>query len=197
MASPFKKRDGRQFGILNYEQLPFAGFLYWHQEVEISWAQAALEVLDNALHLSGGFMGAGNIEWLASTPVLEMRRAGRALHIAEDRARHGIIHMRAESQIVRVSHAALYQLPEAGGMHRLQVLGPRPMAQALGVPISCHNVKEGILDPQAEHVQQECAHSDAPIRQRATENQVAEPQFEQFGRDKRLMNRGIGGYRYL
>jgi hypothetical protein len=101
--------------------------------------------------------------------------------------------MGAESQVLRVSYAAFHQLPEAGGLHRLKILGRRPTAPAYGILISAQDGNKGILDPQAEHVQQERSEGDAPIRQQATENQVAHTQLEQLRRDQSFMDREIGG----
>jgi hypothetical protein len=75
----------------------FAGLLVQHGVGKVSCAQAPLELLDDGPHLHGRLMGTGNIEGPAATPVLEARRAGGALHIAEDPARDGMILMGAES----------------------------------------------------------------------------------------------------
>lgn len=105
--------------------------------------------------------------------------------------------MGTEAQIARVSHAAFYQLPEAGGIHRLQSLGLWPTTQTLTILISACDGNKGVLHPQAEQVQQEYSQSNAPVRQQATENLVAHSHLEQIRWDQTFMDRAIDGQCYL
>jgi hypothetical protein len=72
--------------------------------VKVPCAQAPLELLDDGPHPRGRLMGTGNIDGLAVMLIHETHRARGALQIAEDLARHGIILMGAESQVVRVGY---------------------------------------------------------------------------------------------
>ena len=65
-------------------------------------------------------------------PILAMRWTGCGFHIAEDLEHYEIIGRGVESQLARVGHPALYQLPQTGGIDRLQAFTLPPTAQAAG-----------------------------------------------------------------
>src|SRR5208282_6378839 len=170
-----------------------AGLARQHKVVIISFAHTSLELVENGLNASGRVVGAGNIEWLALTPVLEMRRAVRGLHTIEDLARQGIVRVGGKSQVFRLSYAAFYQLAETGGLHGLKILFREPAACALEILLLSHDANKGILDPQAECVQQEPGQGDAAIGKRAAEDHIPHPYLEQLRRNQSFMDRRMGG----
>ena len=173
----------------------FAGLLCHHEVVIVSCALAPLKLFDDGLDLPGSLVGTGNIEGLAFMPVLKTRGADGAVHIAEDLARLGVIHVGAEPQVVRISDAAFDQFPEASGRHRLKRLSRRPISPAAGILTPRHNAHKGMLNSQAKHVQQKTAYGNAPTRQRATEKQVADTHLEQVRRDQSFRDRGAASRR--
>jgi hypothetical protein len=57
--------------------------------------------------------------------------------------------------------------------------------------------KKVFLTPQTKHVQQEHGEGHAPIRQRATEDQVTDPPLKQIRWNQTFIDRGIAGQSYL
>ncbi|PYU19923.1 MAG: hypothetical protein DMG30_22800 [Acidobacteria bacterium] len=74
---------------------------------------------------------------------------------------------------------------------------PSSNFSGLGILLPGHDGHKGILDSQTEHIQQKRAQGDTPVRQRATEKQVAYTHLEQLRRDQCFMDRGLGSRGYL
>ena len=84
--------------------------------------------------------------------ILEVGLAGCRVYIAEDLAGHAVIGMGMESELSCVSNSVFDQLPEAGRIYRLQLLGCRDVGKASLIFSFGRDRKKSILDAQAERV---------------------------------------------